>query len=48
MLFAIQNALKIYQEDKLVWSNICQNALASDFGWDRSANAYIEIYESLL
>ena len=48
LLFAVQHALKIYQEDKLVWGNIRQNALTSDFSWDRSANAYIEIYESLL
>jgi starch synthase len=47
LLFAIQRAVKIYQADKLVWGNIRQNALMSDFGWDRSASAYIDIYESL-
>jgi len=47
LLFAVQRAVKIYQTDQLVWGNIRQNALTSDFGWDRSANAYIEIYESL-
>ncbi|MDR3600518.1 MAG: glycogen synthase GlgA [Desulfosporosinus sp.] len=48
LLFTIQHALKIYQKDKKVWSKLCQNALTSDFGWDKSANAYIEIYESLI
>ena len=48
LLFAVQHALKIYHEDKLVWGNIRQNALKSDFGWDRSAKAYLEIYESLI
>jgi starch synthase len=48
LLFAVQRAVGIYQEDKLVWDNIRQNALKGDFSWDRSANAYIEIYESLL
>lgn len=48
LLFTIQYAVKLYENDKLVWDNIRQNALTSDFGWDRSANAYIEIYESLL
>jgi starch synthase len=48
LLFAVQHAVGIYQQDKLVWDNICQNALKCDFSWDRSANAYIEIYESLL
>lgn len=47
-LFSVQYAVKLYQEDKRVWDNIRQNALMSDFGWDRSANAYIQIYESLL
>lgn len=48
LLFTVQHALKIYQEEKQAWNNLRQNALTSDFGWDRSANAYIEIYESLL
>ena len=48
LLFAVQRAVELYQKDKPVWANICQQALASDFSWDRSAKAYIEIYESLL
>jgi len=48
LLFAVQRAVEIYHGDKLVWDNIRQNALRSDFSWDRSANAYIKIYESLL
>ena len=48
LLFTVQQAVRIYQEDKLVWDNIRQNALKSDFSWDRSANYYNEIYESLL
>ena len=47
LLFAVQRAVKIYQTDELVWGNIRHNAITSDFGWDRSANAYIDIYESL-
>jgi len=48
LLFAVERAVKIYQEDKVVWETIRQNALKGDFSWDRSANAYITIYESLL
>jgi len=48
LLFAVQRAVGIYYDDKPVWDSIRQNALTSDFSWDRSANAYIEIYESLL
>lgn len=46
-LFAVKRALRTYQ-DKTVWGNLCQKAMDSDFSWDRSANAYIELYESLL
>lgn len=48
LLFTVQHALEIYQGDKLLWGNIRQNAMESDFSWDKSAKAYIEIYESLL
>ena len=48
LLFAVQRAVRIYYEDQPVWDNIRENALTSDFSWDRSANAYIEIYNSLL
>jgi len=47
LLYGVQRAVRIYQEDKLVWDNIRQNALKVDFSWDRSAKAYLEIYESL-
>ncbi|MGI6120264.1 MAG: glycogen synthase GlgA [Desulfosporosinus sp.] len=47
-LFAVQRAVGIYYNNKPVWDKICQNALKSDFSWDRSANSYIKIYESLL
>jgi starch synthase len=48
LLFAVQRAVRIYYENKPVWERIRQTALTSDFSWDRSANAYIKIYESLL
>ncbi|MFZ3132273.1 MAG: glycogen synthase GlgA [Desulfosporosinus sp.] len=48
LLFAVQRAVRIYYENKPVWNRIRQHALTSDFSWERSANAYIKIYESLL
>ncbi|GAB6154316.1 glycogen synthase GlgA [Desulfosporosinus burensis] len=48
LLYTVQRALRIYQEDKQAWNNIQLKALKSDFSWKRSANAYIEIYKSLL
>lgn len=47
LLFAVQRAVGIYHQEKPVWEHIRQNALSSDFSWDKSANAYIEMYESL-
>lgn len=48
LLFTVQRAVSIYYENKPVWNNIRLRAMESDFSWDRSANAYIEIYKSLL
>ena len=48
LLFAVQQAVGIYEENKVVWETIRQNALKGDFSWDKSANAYVKIYESLL
>jgi len=48
LLFTVQRAFGIYQENKPVWNNIRLKALNSDFSWNRSAEAYIEIYKSLL
>ncbi|HZK54008.1 MAG TPA: glycogen synthase GlgA [Desulfosporosinus sp.] len=47
LLFAVQRAVKTYREDKVVWETIRQNALKGDYSWEKSANAYIKIYESL-
>lgn len=48
LLFTVKEALSIYEENGPVWNNIQQKALISNFSWDKSANAYIEIYKSLL
>lgn len=48
LLFVVQRAVGTYYDDKRVWDQIRQNALKSDFSWDRSANAYIKIYETLI
>ncbi|KUO78836.1 MAG: glycogen synthase [Desulfosporosinus sp. BRH_c37] len=46
-LFEIKRALRLYQDQKLVWDNIRLNARNGDYSWDRSAHAYIKLYESL-
>jgi starch synthase len=47
LLFAIKRAVRLYQEDKPAWNNICHNAMKVDSSWDTSAKAYLDIYESL-
>ena len=48
LLFTVQGAVDIFYNDKPEWDKTCQNAFTCDFSWDRSANEYIKIYESLL
>ena len=48
LLFVVKQALEIFKENEPVWNDIRLTALKSDFSWNRSANAYIEIYKSLL
>ena len=46
-LKAIKKALSIYFE-RALWQRIIKNAMKSDFSWRRSAEQYIELYESIL
>lgn len=46
LLMCIQRALLIYR-DKKSWSSLQLNGMHKDFGWQRSAAKYHEIYESL-
>ncbi len=47
LLMCIQRALLIYR-DKKSWSSLQLNGMHKDFGWQRSAAKYHEIYESLV
>lgn len=47
-LFTLQRAIKLYTEKRPVWNKIKENALQSNFSWERSAQAYIRLFESLL
>lgn len=44
---SVDTALKIWYEDKMLWSKIQQNALKCDFNWSKSADKYREIYCNL-
>ncbi len=44
---AIRRALSLY-EDPAAWERHVKRAMAKDFGWHRSADAYLEVYEEAL
>lgn len=46
-LYAIQKAVGMFHEHKDAWHRLQENALGSDFGWNRSAAQYREVYDSL-
>lgn len=46
-LAAIQQAVEYYK-DALVWNQIQANGMQADFSWDRSAEMYSEVYQSIL
>lgn len=46
-LKAIYTALAAY-EDKRLWKLIMQNAMSQDFSWNKSAQDYLNLYQSLL
>lgn len=48
LLFEIQRAVKLFQKDPQAWDILKENALKTDFSWDRSAQAYLRLYEDLI
>ena len=47
LLDAIKRALAAFQE-KRAWTALRRRAMSKDFSWDRSAQAYSQLYEELL
>lgn len=45
-LFTINRALRYYQDKKL-WSELIKKATAADYGWEKSARAYLHLYRGL-
>ncbi len=48
LLFTIQRAIKLFQEDRPAWDQLVQNAFAADFCWENSAGQYMALYRDLL
>ena len=46
-LSAIQRAVELYT-DRETWEILMRKGMAADFSWDRSAERYLDLYESLL
>jgi starch synthase len=46
-LAQIKQALRFYNQPKH-WKQIVQNAMAADFSWQRSAQAYLELYRKAI
>ena len=44
---AVDRALGVFPQ-KPEWNTLIRNAMAADFSWDRSARAYLEVYNELL
>ena len=43
---ALGRALKVY-EDQATWQQLVRNAMRCDFGWDKAALIYSELYTNL-
>ncbi len=48
LLFTIQTALALYNNDKKIWTKLQKSAMRADFKWDLSAEKYMDIYRSLI
>lgn len=48
MLASIWHAVDTFYNNKEDWSKIVHNAMSLDFGWDKPANEYKELYNKIL
>ncbi len=47
LLASIDRALRLYAL-RTVWTRVIKNAMAQDFSWTRSAQRYLDLYQSLI
>ncbi len=48
MLFLMKDAIALYNDEPENWDILVRNGMSSDFSWDQSAKAYVDLYEQLL
>ncbi|MBK5247145.1 MAG: glycogen synthase GlgA [Peptostreptococcaceae bacterium] len=46
-LFTIKRALDVYKNDKPAWRKLKRTAAATEFSWNKSAEEYMRLYESI-
>jgi starch synthase len=47
MCWVLREAVGLYRSNRPAWKVLMHNAMTADFGWDRSAREYIEIYQQI-
>ncbi|WP_304507411.1 glycogen synthase GlgA [Anaerotignum sp.] len=47
ILWALDQALQVYNKGKEEWSHVVRNAMNSNYSWANSASKYIKLYEML-
>ena len=47
MLHVIERAVGIYHNDRPLFEHLAKRAMLGQYGWDKSADKYIELYETL-
>ena len=48
MLGALYRAVGVYYDDKEAWSRLVTRDMEADFSWDRSAQEYMEVYNTIV
>ena len=48
MKATIERALSVYRDEPETWNKLVRNAMAADFGFERSAEGYARLYIDLL
>ena len=47
MIFALNEAIALYEKDKETWNKLVERAMNQDFSWTASAKKYVELYNEL-
>ena len=47
MLHVIEEAVKMYKENRITFNRLATRAMAGQYGWDRSAQKYMDLYDKI-